>query len=105
MAVSSGGNHTLAIKRDGTLWAWGWNWFGQLGLDDTTDVHVPTRVGGKNDWVAVRGGFQHTLGLQKGGTLWAWGSNNYGELGRGDTNWKYVPALITEETASPSPAL
>ena len=47
-AIAPGGGdsyHTLALKRDGTLWAWGFNQFGQLGLGDTTDRLIPTEVG------------------------------------------------------------
>ncbi|HAV43566.1 TPA: hypothetical protein DCX15_06090, partial [bacterium] len=43
-SVSGGGSHTLAIKKDGTLWAWGHNEEGQLGLGDTRDRYTPTRV-------------------------------------------------------------
>ena len=43
-AVSAGGAHTLATKPDGSLWAWGYNAYGQLGLGDTTDRWTPTEV-------------------------------------------------------------
>jgi len=48
--VSAGGSHTLAIKSDGTLWAWGWNEYGQLGLGNTTDQHSPVQVGTDTTW-------------------------------------------------------
>ncbi len=46
-AIAPGGAdsyHTLALKKDGSLWAWGFNRFGQLGLGDTSDRLTPTQV-------------------------------------------------------------
>ena len=51
--ISTGTGHTLAIKKDGSLWAWGRNDYGQLGLGNTSEQHSPTRVGSVNDWVAA----------------------------------------------------
>ena len=92
------GNHSLAIKTDGTLWAWGTNSVnGQLGLGDVTNRSSPAQVGALTNWLSVAGGFNHTIALKTDGTLWSWGRNNVGQLGLGNiTNYsspKQVGAL------------
>lgn len=81
--VSQGGNHGLGIAADGSLWAWGGNGYGQLGLGDTTNRGVPTKVGTDTDWEKVYAATFASLAIKKDGTLWAWGSNPNGELGLG----------------------
>ncbi|MCX5784055.1 MAG: hypothetical protein NTX59_00010 [Elusimicrobia bacterium] len=94
VSVSGGGSHTLAIKADGTLWAWGYNNHGQLGSGDTTQQTVPTKVGTDTDWASVSGGGSHTLAIKTDGTLWAWGFNNFGQLGLGDMNDSDTPTQV-----------
>jgi len=95
-SVSSGGNYyTLAIKTDGTLWAWGNGDHGQLGLGDTNDRHTPTQVGADNDWGLVFCGGEHTLAIKIDETLWAWGWNTYGQLGLGDTTNRNTPTRVS----------
>jgi alpha-tubulin suppressor-like RCC1 family protein len=85
-AVSAGKTHSLALKADGSLWAWGHNHCGQLGLGDTADRNVPARVGAESDWIAVSAGQDLALALKVDGSLWAWGDNRYyGQLGLGDS--------------------
>src|SRR5512146_2379219 len=62
--VAIGVSHTLAIKTDHTLWAWGDNYYGQLGTGDTTNRLTPTRVGTDMDWVAAAGAWGHTVALK-----------------------------------------
>jgi alpha-tubulin suppressor-like RCC1 family protein len=81
VAVAAGGAHSLGLKFDGSLWAWGSNSNGQLGLGDTDRRNIPTQVGTDYDWVAVTAGMNHSLGLKSNGSLWAWGSNSNGQLG------------------------
>lgn len=97
-SVFAGIYHSLAIKRDGSLWAWGYNHSGQLGNGTTDFGLVPTRVGADNDWVLVAGGHYHTLGLRSDGSLWAWGDNAWGELGDGTTEDRLVPTRIGLDT-------
>jgi len=76
-----GGEHTLATKTDGTLWAWGRNNFGQLGLGNTTDRSSPVQVGTLTTWSKVSCGKSITAAIKTDGTLWTWGRNGYGALG------------------------
>jgi len=75
----------MAIKSDGTLWATGNNFYGGLGLNDTTDRDEFTQVGSDTDWVAVSAGLAHSFAIKNDGTLWATGKNFQGQLGSGDT--------------------
>ena len=43
-AVAEGDGNAVALKSDGTVWAWGYNYFGQLGNNSTTDSHVPVQI-------------------------------------------------------------
>jgi alpha-tubulin suppressor-like RCC1 family protein len=77
----------LAIKTNGTLWAWGYNYYGELGEGEGIDTSIlePTQIGTDTDWSAVSGGYYQSIGLKTDGTLWAWGDNDYGGLGGADT--------------------
>ena len=97
-AVAGGLYYTLAIKTDGTLWAWGYNGQGELGLGDTTDRYSPTQVGTDTNWQAVSTGNYHTLAIKTDGTLWAWGYNNDGQLGLGDTTNRSSPTQVGTDT-------
>jgi alpha-tubulin suppressor-like RCC1 family protein len=90
--VIGGANHTLAIKSDGTLWAWGSNWHGELGDGTGIDSYTPVLVAGS--WLDVSAGEYHSLGIKTDGTLWAWGYNNNGQLGDGTNNSTNVPVQI-----------
>jgi alpha-tubulin suppressor-like RCC1 family protein len=93
--ISSGfGNHTLAIKLDGTLWAWGSNTYGQLGNGTNTDNTVPTQIGTDTNWSMISAGENHSLALKSDGTMWAWGHNAYGQVGDNTTIDKNVPTQI-----------
>jgi alpha-tubulin suppressor-like RCC1 family protein len=84
--IAGGGDNTHAIKTDGTLWAWGSNSFGSLGLGNTTQYSSPKQVGALTTWLSVAGAYRHTLAVKTDGTLWSWGLNNNGALGLGGVN-------------------
>lgn len=94
LTISAGGTHSLAVKTNGTLWAWGQNNFGQLGDGTNTNRTVQTQIGSDNKWMSVVAGQDHNLGLKSDGTLWAWGQNNFGQLGDGTTANKNAPVQI-----------
>jgi hypothetical protein len=86
--------NAYSIKNDGTLWAWGKNQFGQLGLNNTTDYSSPKQVGSLTTWVSVSSGVAFALAIQSDGTLYAWGYNVYGQLGLGDTTYRSRPFQV-----------
>ncbi len=92
--VVAGYNHSLVLKSNGTLWAWGNNGYGQLGDGTTGDKSLPVQIGAGSTWVSVAAGTSHTLALKSDGTLWAWGYNNSGQLGDGTTLSKSSPVRI-----------
>ncbi len=106
--VFAGGFQSFALKSNGTLWAWGSNNKGQLGLGNTQAANVPTQVGRDRDWAAVAAGLVHTLALKTDGSLWAWGQNGNGMLGDGtaggingtpiDSANRFAPVRIGSET-------
>jgi hypothetical protein len=80
-STAAGSNFGLAVRGDGTLWAWGDNAYGQLGTGTTTAALKPVQVGTDKDCAQVGAGTSHGLGLKANGSLWAWGNNYYGQLG------------------------
>ena len=80
-SVSAGQFHTCGTQVDRTLWCWGRNTDGELGLADLGDRLTPTRVGTRADWMEVSGGGFHTCGRAGAGELWCWGGNLHGQVG------------------------
>jgi alpha-tubulin suppressor-like RCC1 family protein len=103
--IACGANITSAIKTDGTLWTWGYNFYGQLGDNTSTNRSSPVQtIAFGNNWKQVSCAAQHTAAIKTDGTLWTWGRNSYGQLGDNSnvgksspvqtvtfaTNWKQV---------------
>lgn len=78
---SAGYFYQAAIKDDGTLWTWGYNNEGQLGLGNTIDYDTPQQVGSEINWKYVSCGLYSTLAIKTDGTLWGWGKNTNDLLG------------------------
>jgi len=92
--TTGGTTDTLVIKTDGTLWGWGANSYGQLGLEDNVHRSSPEQVGSLTDWSLIYGGGDHVLAIKTDGTLWAWGYNNFGELGLKDSVNRSSPVQV-----------
>jgi alpha-tubulin suppressor-like RCC1 family protein len=96
--ITGGGLHTLALKNDGTVLAWGYNYSGQLGIGSTTESYIPfpVEVAGLTGIVSVVAGASgdHSLALKSDGTVWAWGSNSDGQLGDGTTTNRPAPVQV-----------
>jgi hypothetical protein len=93
VAVGAGGTgvtttaHSIALKNDGTVWAWGSNNSGQLGDRTLIDRLNPVQVSGISSVVAIATGFTHNVALKRDGLVWAWGGGTSGQLGdQGGTN-------------------
>jgi alpha-tubulin suppressor-like RCC1 family protein len=94
-AISLGEYHSLALKTDGTVWAWGQNWYGQLG-DGTTsnDMNTPIQVSGLTGVTLIAAGGSHSVAVKSDGTVWSWGRNDYGQLGDGTTTDNLTPVQV-----------
>lgn len=101
-----------AVKTDGTLWSWGYNFYGELGLSDTSNRSSPTQIGTLTNWKFVAPSMDNgAFAIKTDGTLWSWGANTYGDLGLGDTvhrsspvqvgsltDWKYIQSGLAIKT-------
>ena len=99
VSIWGGARGTIILKSDGTVWTWGANFNGKLGIGDTNpvralvpvEVHGPGNVSYFNSVKAVMGGEIHNVALKNDGTVWCWGWNAFGQLGNGTTNDSWVP--------------
>lgn len=93
--IAAGYYHNTAIKSDGTLWTWGSNFYGELGIgtNGSTDKSSPVQVGALTDWTQITCGCGHNIAIRSG-TLWAWGANDRGQLGIGDRSNRSSPIQI-----------
>ena len=89
--IAAGGHHTLVLFSDSSLYAWGYNWAGQVGDGTNTNKKTPVKIG--TGFTAISAGVYHSLAL-KGNDLYAWGNNQYGQLGDGTKTDKNTPVHI-----------
>ncbi|WAM36264.1 RCC1 domain-containing protein, partial [Caldicellulosiruptor acetigenus] len=94
VAIAAGDNYSLALKKDGTVWAWGNNSSGQLGNGTTKDSNIPVQVKGLKDVIAISAGENYSIALKKDGTVWNWGESWYGQFGNSTTGYSTVPVQI-----------
>ena len=104
VSIWGGARGTIVLKSDGTVWTWGVNFGGKLGIgmDLTTFVNtnVPVEVHGANNVsylnavTNIMGGEVHNVAVKNDGTVWAWGQNTFGQLGDGSTNDASTPVQV-----------
>ena len=90
----------IAVKKDGTLWSWGYNSNGALGQNQalSTNLSSPAQIGSGTDWEFSKryalGGLLSKMAMKTDGTLWSWGSNEYGQLGQNSRTYYSSPVQI-----------
>src|SRR5262249_30223906 len=89
------GNHALATKSDGTVWAWGSNSYGELGDNTTTQRSSPVQVVGVSGAVRVAAGVNHSLAITAAGVVYSWGYNYSNALGDGTANNSLIAKAIS----------
>lgn len=96
IGIAAGDDHSLAIYYDGTVWAWGYNAFGQLGNGSSpNNINLPVQVSGLTGIVRIDGGGYSSIALKNDGTVYTWGRNDYGQLGNGTTTDSNIPVLVS----------
>jgi alpha-tubulin suppressor-like RCC1 family protein len=93
--IAAGYSHSLALKEDGSVWAWGRNDYGQLGDGTTTNKSSLVQVSGLSQVTRIAAGDYHSLALKEDGSVWAWGRNSEGQLGDGTTTNKSSPVQVS----------
>ncbi len=101
-SIVAGDNHSLALKNDGTVWAWGLNTNGQLGDNSTTQRLAPVQVkdtagtGYLTDIIAIAAGYYHSMSVKNDGTVWAWGNNGSFQLGDNSSTQSLTPIQVKD---------
>ncbi len=101
-SVTAGGEDTCATRTDGTLWCWGFNWEGQLGIGDELSQGRPRQVTtpARGGWASITAGGDHTCATRTDSTLWCWGINGNGQLGIGNHTDHDRPRQVTTPAAA-----
>jgi alpha-tubulin suppressor-like RCC1 family protein len=93
-AIAAGNSHSLALRDDGTVWAWGYNYDGQLGDGTGMTRNTPVQVPGLTGVIAIGAGNSFSMAVKADGSVWTWGANNYGQLGDGTTTKRLSPVQV-----------
>ena len=104
--IGAGENYAVALRADGSLWAWGSKAYSQLGNGTTTGRVLPAQVAAPiaaapgTSWAGIVTGYRHVLARRSDGTLWGWGDNYYGQLGDASTTSRILPVLVPVPTGA-----
>ncbi len=88
---------SFGIKKDGSLWAWGYNGNGELGIGNKLSSNGPRQIGQEKGWKKISAGRSHVAAIKNNGTLWIWGYNSHGQLGV----WNLTEAMTPVEVLCP----
>ena len=99
IVIGKGSEVTVARKANGEVWCWGYNAYGQVGDNSTTNRSSPVQVVGSHSFTSISSGWFHVLAQKADGSIWAWGRNNYGQLGDLTTTNKSSPVLVLSRYA------
>ncbi len=94
IAIKTGIFYSLALLADGTIRAWGYNYYGQLGDNTTTQRNIPIQVLGITNAISIEVAYYHCFAILSDGTIRSWGRNNYGQLGDGTTTDRKTPVQV-----------
>ena len=94
--ISLGYKFSVALKQDGTVWSWGQNNDGELGLGNTTEYDEPQQITEITEKITdVKTGYYHSIALTEKGEVYTWGYNGYGQLGNGTSENSTTPVKVT----------
>lgn len=93
--VSVGSNHACALRRDGTVWCWGTNKYGQLGNNTVLSSSVPVQAQGLSKVISVSAGGDYTCAVDAAGEAWCWGYNPHQNLGDSSTTNSLIPKKVS----------
>ena len=99
--IKVGSVFVIAKKSNGTLWGWGDNSVGELGIGNTTSHNTPVQIGASTNWKTFSPCQANCMGIRTDGSLWTWGANNSGEIGNGtesSTTYILLPTHIGTDT-------
>lgn len=95
IAIAAGGSHSLALRSDGAVWAWGNNGFGQLGINQNVQLtRLPVQVTGLTEVAGIAAGGEHSVAVRRDGTVWVWGNNYDNQLDRTDLKESGIPLPV-----------
>ena len=109
VAVAAGRYHSMALKTDGSVWAWGYNYYGLIGDGTAANTTTPVQVKGASGIgylskvVAVAAGLSQNIVIKTDGSVWTWASNEYGQLGDGTTTYRATPVMVSDNKLQISP--